>query len=89
MHPRHEESVVKELDLDKMFHELRNPFAAIHTAVSLIGEISDSTPLAAVRRQLQLIQDAAERGVSLLEGYERRAGGDAANGRQPTPTHQG
>jgi hypothetical protein len=62
------------MDLAKMFHELRNPFAAIHTAVSLIGEISGSTPLSAVRRQLQLIQDAAERGVDLLEEYERRAG---------------
>jgi hypothetical protein len=72
-----------------MFHELRNPFAAIHTAVSLIGEISDTTPLAAIRRQLQLIQDAAERGVELLEAYERRAAEDPSNGRQPTPTPQG
>jgi hypothetical protein len=77
-----------EVDLEKMFHELRNPFAAIHTAVSLIGEISGSTPLSAIRRQLQLIQDAAERGVDLLEGYERRAGGVPLNGGHAPPTHQ-
>ena len=76
------------VDLEKMFHELRNPFAAIHTAVSLIGEISDSTPLSAIRRQLQLIQDAAERGVDLLEGYERRAGDDPPNGRHAPPTRR-
>jgi hypothetical protein len=87
MDPSPEDHVVTTIDFDKMFHELRNPFAAIHTAVSLIGEISDSTPLSAIRRQLRLIQDAAERGVDLLEVYERRVGGDPQNGNHAPTTH--
>ena len=76
------------MDFAKMFHELRNPFAAIHTAVSLIGEIPDSTPLSAIRRQLQLIQDASERGVDLLEEYERRVGAEPPDGRHVSPNRQ-
>jgi hypothetical protein len=55
--------------------------------VSLIGEISGSTPLSAVRRQLQLIQDAAARGVDLLEEYERRTG-ESPDGLHASPTNQ-
>ena len=54
----------------KLLHDLRNPLAAIYTAVAMVEELPPETPLSSVRRHLSIIQQALEQSRTLIDGAQ-------------------
>ena len=56
-----------QVDVGKLLHDLRNPVAAIYTAVTIVKELPDSTTLDSIRRHLALIEQAIAESETLMQ----------------------
>ncbi len=68
-----------DLDVGRLLHDLRNPLAAVYTAISVLMELPDETPLSAVRGQLRLAQSAVTKGSELIETAQDQLEDDSAD----------
>ncbi len=56
-----------------LFHDLRNPLAAMYTAATLLSELPPETQLSAVDRHIGLIMKAVEQAQAVLVAAEKVA----------------